>query len=947
MELHHRKLQLLRWPAGMMMLALVLCFIDTYRPVKAQGLEDFNHSNAPSSYTDGTFDGNAGIVWNYVHSRSEGVYPIDGGGLMLRRASDSKIESGTIAGGIGNFSVNMRKAYTTNADRQLELLINGVSKGYSDAFGSEEAADSIVHTFDVQDINVAGNFILEIRNALGGSTNAQISIDNISWTGYTSGDPIITTNPLILNELSYQEGEGPSGSISFTINAQNLVPATGDIIIKGSENYRVSVDSNTFHASGLLSYTDGSVIDEMVAVRLKGGLNTGKYDDETIVLTGGEADSAFISLSGSVKEPPPVLGIDGYEESFRDFISLETLPGGWTISDDSYNGDWRTGAGAGVRGNDNVLGYQHTGTTGEFVIALTLPNETGRIIENLNISYSGKVGRINMDRNPEWSVEVAGVESEPLHYTTATGEDEWVQTSITGLSIAEGENITIKWSSNGDVPGSGARRQIGISEVSVSAFEGEPLNGTRLEGNRGFRMLSSPTATSFQSLLHPVWTQGMRNANTTKGEANVWTWDKTSTGGDSTNWMPLTDLDTPTVTGIGVLVFIFENNDGDIKDEMILKELSVKGTENSLPLSIPINKNSKGFSFVGNPTASNLSWDDMSVNGLDDVIYRWDPNKGETGGWLTWSKGAGDLTGGIIHPFQGFFTLTSVGAENPSLEITEMARINDSPPAKEVEQEEPLVIRLQLEGEDLQSSTWLRFSEKGELGRDRGDGLKLQPLSSEYALLATKLDSGSLLDINHLPLVGKELELPLLVNATQNGPYQLRTTKTNLPHDWNVTLTDNRTGEVSHLNTEANYLFEINTTAEETVLNWESFVDNDKLKAKNGGLEERFVLTITRGEPTGTARFEGELPLKITLRQNYPNPFNPSTSIGYDLPEAAFVRLSVFDILGREIATLAAENKSAGFHRVSWDAGSASSGIYLYRLEVGRQVLTGRMMLIN
>jgi len=89
----------------------------------------------------------------------------------------------------------------------------------------------------------------------------------------------------------------------------------------------------------------------------------------------------------------------------------------------------------------------------------------------------------------------------------------------------------------------------------------------------------------------------------------------------------------------------------------------------------------------------------------------------------------------------------------------------------------------------------------------------------------------------------------------------------------------------------------------------------------------------------------GTLPSAYSLSQNYPNPFNPSTAISYQLPAAGHVSLKVFDLLGREIATLVHGNLSAGTHTVQWDASSQPSGVYMYRLEVNGASQTKKMVL--
>jgi hypothetical protein len=76
-------------------------------------------------------------------------------------------------------------------------------------------------------------------------------------------------------------------------------------------------------------------------------------------------------------------------------------------------------------------------------------------------------------------------------------------------------------------------------------------------------------------------------------------------------------------------------------------------------------------------------------------------------------------------------------------------------------------------------------------------------------------------------------------------------------------------------------------------------------------------------------------PFTFLLFQNYPNPFNPTTVISYQLPTNGFMRLEIYDVLGRKIKTLVSERQSAGAHSVTFNAGGLSSGVYFYRLTAG------------
>ena len=104
---------------------------------------------------------------------------------------------------------------------------------------------------------------------------------------------------------------------------------------------------------------------------------------------------------------------------------------------------------------------------------------------------------------------------------------------------------------------------------------------------------------------------------------------------------------------------------------------------------------------------------------------------------------------------------------------------------------------------------------------------------------------------------------------------------------------------------------------------------------------------ISTFDPVGV-EIENELiPVAYNLEQNYPNPFNPSTIIKFSLPEAANVRITITDILGREVASLVNEELSAGYYSVNFDAVNLSSGIYIYTLQAGKFIQTKKMMLLK
>jgi endo-1,4-beta-xylanase len=115
--------------------------------------------------------------------------------------------------------------------------------------------------------------------------------------------------------------------------------------------------------------------------------------------------------------------------------------------------------------------------------------------------------------------------------------------------------------------------------------------------------------------------------------------------------------------------------------------------------------------------------------------------------------------------------------------------------------------------------------------------------------------------------------------------------------------------------------------------------------------------TLATGEYSSVAYFvtgnilavaeAGTVPNTYALSQNYPNPFNPSTQIEYSMPKSGYVSLKIFNVLGKEVATLFSGVQQIGTHRVAFDGSGLASGVYLYRLQASGFVDTKRMILMK
>jgi hypothetical protein len=99
--------------------------------------------------------------------------------------------------------------------------------------------------------------------------------------------------------------------------------------------------------------------------------------------------------------------------------------------------------------------------------------------------------------------------------------------------------------------------------------------------------------------------------------------------------------------------------------------------------------------------------------------------------------------------------------------------------------------------------------------------------------------------------------------------------------------------------------------------------------------------------PTDVKEFGNGMPDEFALNQNYPNPFNPSTMIQFEIPDAQFVTLKVYNLLGQEVATLINDQLGAGRYRAEFDGRNLPSGTYLYRLQTGTFTETKKMLLVK
>jgi hypothetical protein len=121
-------------------------------------------------------------------------------------------------------------------------------------------------------------------------------------------------------------------------------------------------------------------------------------------------------------------------------------------------------------------------------------------------------------------------------------------------------------------------------------------------------------------------------------------------------------------------------------------------------------------------------------------------------------------------------------------------------------------------------------------------------------------------------------------------------------------------------------------------------VKNVRTLPGNQAHTDELIGYVTTGVSNGAGN---QVPRDFSLSQNYPNPFNPSTTITFSVGTYSHTSLRVYDVLGREVATLVNEQKPAGTYTQKWNAASMPSGIYFYRLQAGSLTETKKLILLK
>jgi photosystem II stability/assembly factor-like uncharacterized protein len=246
----------------------------------------------------------------------------------------------------------------------------------------------------------------------------------------------------------------------------------------------------------------------------------------------------------------------------------------------------------------------------------------------------------------------------------------------------------------------------------------------------------------------------------------------------------------------------------------------------------------------------------------------------------------------------------------------------------------------------INTTTGWAVGDGGTILRTTNSGLNW---TSQTSGTTHYLNSVSFTDANTGTAVGGIYRVSTILRTTNGGINWTSQSSGTTNHLWCVNFTDANIGTaVGDLGTilrttngGTNWTSQSSGTTIE--LNCVSFSDADNGTAVgNNGI----ILRTTNGG-VKVINISTKIPSKYLLEQNYPNPFNPTTNIKFDIPKSSLVKISIYNALGKEVATLVNEKLNSGSYNVDWNALGYPSGVYFYKLITKEFVDTKKMVLLK
>ena len=612
--------------------------------------------------------------------------------------------------------------------------------------------------------------------------------------------------------------------------------------------------------------------------------------------------------------------------------------------------------------------YVNGNLDGSYVPSYDLMTGTGNVVigkfpDALNIRYFDGI----IDDVSIWNTSLTQEQIQSNMSTAPTGSETglvgyWNLNEGSGTTVndltSNGNNGTINgasWSTDVSsssyvLSGTPGSSDGGLHDIILSATDNNggvvtqsytvavSLHSLEITGESGFRILSSPVSgTIYSDLLEELWTQGAEGSDNANSNPNIWTYGN--------GWNPVTDFSSDALTaGQGFLMYVFADTDFDGEDDLPVT-ISIDGAQQQSATSVV--SEPSDWNLIGNPYGLSVDISQMLSDNntrFNSTVYSLDRTNP---GYRTHNGTVGNIQGDEIKPFDGFWI--QADTDGDVFEFTEQSirrgSINSNGRTTTDESSGSAVFTFTNGG--YSSSTYLSFTPEGHINLDPADANRLVPLSPAEHLTSMIYESGKSLAINNLPYdlstdISMDMDVMILSPTddgygTQAEQVDLTWDITNLPAGITLELKNNITGQ--NINLTGYPSASINLPSKGSFS-----TPGDFMATYPAVGQSQFTLSVYG---TLVAAEDDILPERLTVHSAYPNPFNPSTIISFDLPDADMVSLDIFDIAGRQVASLISEYMIPGSHQINWNPGNLSSGIYLVNLVIGTETFNQKITFIK
>lgn len=460
---------------------------------------------------------------------------------------------------------------------------------------------------------------------------------------------------------------------------------------------------------------------------------------------------------------------------------------------------------------------------------------------------------------------------------------------------------------------------------------GQRLQSLTITGNSGFRMLSSPVSGAiFNDLLSESWTQGITGSDAgTDGTANVWTLNQVTQA-----WAELSNMSSSSLNaGQGFLFYVYDDIDFDGDSDLPIT-LYVNGT--SITGDVVINSIDDGdYYLAGNPFVQSIDWDLVSKTNMSSVVSVWDD---ASSSWKTWNGSTGDLSNGLIAPYQGFWIQASGGTGSITIQDADISSTETSFYGRSINDDSLKVMSFEVTYGEKSAITFFSFSQEGSVDIDHGDSRKILPLQATPRIEIMSYSEQIPLKINNLPYqIDNSINIPMEIMILDVEENNFRTQEGEVDIIWDINELISNT-QIDLLDTYTGERINLNSIGSTGVHNFEIF-ESGSFSYQSSSINAHYPTSVNPrfkiilNNSNIKIDKEPQLPYIFSVNKIYPNPFNPSLKVELEVEDASEIKLTIFNLNGTSVETRNVNFIKSGLHEVLWTPNQIASGIYILKID--------------